>query len=63
MPEIEINGVTVNFPFQPYDVQTAYMCKVIECLENSTNGVLESPTGTSETNNSVQIVTHKLSVF
>lgn len=45
MPEFIINGIPVNFPFKPYDVQTAYMEKVIDCLQNSANGVLESPTG------------------
>lgn len=49
MPEYDICGIPVNFPFQPYDVQIAYMEKVIECLENSTNGILESPTGTGKT--------------
>lgn len=49
MPEQIISGIPVNFPFKPYDVQTAYMEKVIECLQNSTNGVLESPTGTGKT--------------
>lgn len=45
MPEYMISGIPVIFPFEPYNVQRAYMEKVIECLENSTNGVLESPTG------------------
>lgn len=49
MPEYMISGIPVNFPFKPYDVQTAYMEKVIECLQNSTNGILESPTGTGKT--------------
>ncbi|XP_055628054.1 regulator of telomere elongation helicase 1 homolog [Toxorhynchites rutilus septentrionalis] len=49
MPEFLINGVPVNFPFEPYQVQRDYMTKVIECLQNSTNGVLESPTGTGKT--------------
>lgn len=44
-----IAGIPVNFPFEPYDVQRAYMEKVIKCLTNSTNGVLESPTGTGKT--------------
>ena len=43
-----IRGVSVNFPFPPYDVQTAYMEKVIECLEDKKNGLLESPTGTGK---------------
>lgn len=45
MPEYMINNVPVHFPFEPYSVQRAYMEKVIECLDDSTNGVLESPTG------------------
>lgn len=45
MPEYDISGVSVNFPFEPYDVQRRYMEKVIECLDKGTNGVLESPTG------------------
>lgn len=39
----------VTFPFEPYSVQRAYMEKVIECLNKSANGVLESPTGTGKT--------------
>lgn len=49
MPEFLINGIPVNFPFEPYQVQRDYMERVIECLQNSTNGVLESPTGTGKT--------------
>ncbi|KFB40137.1 AGAP000634-PA-like protein [Anopheles sinensis] len=49
MPEYIINGIPVQFPFEPYEVQKNYMAKVIECLQNSTNGVLESPTGTGKT--------------
>lgn len=44
-----IRGVSVKFPFPPYDVQTTYMEKVIECLEERKNGLLESPTGTGKT--------------
>ncbi|XP_023293799.2 regulator of telomere elongation helicase 1 homolog [Lucilia cuprina] len=49
MPESIIAGIPVNFPFEPYEVQRAYMEKVILCLRDSTNGVLESPTGTGKT--------------
>lgn len=45
MPEIDINGVPVKFPYQPYDVQRKYMEKVIEALDKGVNAVLESPTG------------------
>nr|XP_046251810.1 regulator of telomere elongation helicase 1 [Scatophagus argus] len=49
MHSLTLNGVTVNFPFLPYDCQKNYMSKVIECLQKKVNGVLESPTGTGKT--------------
>lgn len=49
MPEFMISGIPVTFPFEPYDVQKAYMERVIESLQNNTNAVLESPTGTGKT--------------
>ncbi|XP_975038.1 regulator of telomere elongation helicase 1 homolog [Tribolium castaneum] len=49
MTTITIRGVPVKFPFAPYDIQTKYMEKVIDCLENRQNGILESPTGTGKT--------------
>lgn len=46
MPEIIINDVVIDFPHaNPYPVQKTYMEKVIECLRDGKNGVLESPTG------------------
>lgn len=49
MPEVMILGIPVNFPFEPYDVQKAYMERVIESLQNNTHALLESPTGTGKT--------------
>ncbi|XP_050344952.1 regulator of telomere elongation helicase 1 homolog [Nymphalis io] len=49
MPEVMIYGIPVNFPFEPYEVQKVYMEKVIESLQNNTNALLESPTGTGKT--------------
>uniref|UniRef100_A0A2K6ETU4 Regulator of telomere elongation helicase 1 n=1 Tax=Propithecus coquereli TaxID=379532 RepID=A0A2K6ETU4_PROCO len=49
MPKIILNGVTVDFPFQPYKCQQEYMTKVLECLQKRVNGILESPTGTGKT--------------
>ncbi|XP_037894820.1 regulator of telomere elongation helicase 1 homolog isoform X2 [Glossina fuscipes] len=49
MPESIVAGIPVVFPFEPYEVQRAYMEKVIMCLRDGTNGVLESPTGTGKT--------------
>lgn len=44
-----IRGIPVKFPYEPYSIQKDYMEKVIECLQNETNGILESPTGTGKT--------------
>lgn len=33
MPRITLNGIAVDFPFQPYPCQEAYMGKVLECLQ------------------------------
>lgn len=33
MPRIALNGVTVDFPFQPYRCQEEYMSRVLECLQ------------------------------
>ncbi|XP_069544659.1 regulator of telomere elongation helicase 1 [Brachyistius frenatus] len=49
MPSLSLSGVTVDFPFPPYDCQRDYMNRVIECLQRGVNGVLESPTGTGKT--------------
>lgn len=43
--KIEIKGLDVKFPFEPYPLQRDYMTKVIEALQNEQNAVLESPTG------------------
>ena len=46
---VDLGGTSVNFPFTPYDIQVDYMKKVLECLDNSHHGLLESPTGTGKT--------------
>ena len=46
---VDVGGTCVNFPFTPYDIQVDYMKKVLECLDNSHHGLLESPTGTGKT--------------
>jgi hypothetical protein len=33
MSLIDVEGVRVNFPFQPYPCQISYMEKVIQCLQ------------------------------
>ncbi|XP_022905755.2 regulator of telomere elongation helicase 1 homolog [Onthophagus taurus] len=49
MSTCNLRGVSVSFPFEPYSIQKDYMEKVLECLQNDVNGVLESPTGTGKT--------------
>lgn len=42
------NGVTVKFPFPPYDIQKDYMRMVIDAIKNKEHAMLESPTGTGK---------------
>ncbi|XP_062897504.1 regulator of telomere elongation helicase 1 isoform X4 [Mobula hypostoma] len=49
MPQIQLDGISIDFPYIPYKCQEDYMSKVIECLQKKVNGVLESPTGTGKT--------------
>jgi len=49
MPAVRIHEIDIEFPFKPYDVQVAYMTKVIEALQSNQNAILESPTGTGKT--------------
>lgn len=49
MPDVMICGIPVSFPFEPYELQKTYMERVIESLQNNTNALLESPTGTGKT--------------
>ncbi|KAL4843420.1 hypothetical protein H8958_012410 [Nasalis larvatus] len=49
MPKIVVNGVTIDFPFQPYKCQQEYVTKVLEYLQEKVNGILESPTDAGKT--------------
>lgn len=49
MPTYHIRGVSVEFPYDAYECQLAYMSKVIEALQTGANAILESPTGTGKT--------------
>ena len=44
MPIVEANGVSVNFPFEPYSCQLTYMEKVLTCLKNVSIANLPSMT-------------------
>lgn len=43
-----IRGVTVEFPFVPYDSQRAFLDRMVEALQSAENALLESPTGTGK---------------
>lgn len=49
MPTYDISGVPVEFPYDAYDCQLAYMGAVVRALEAGENALLESPTGTGKT--------------
>jgi len=49
MPSFSIAGVPVDFPKEPYDVQTKFMSCAINALKSGQNALLESPTGTGKT--------------
>ena len=46
---INIKGIEIYFPYQPYEIQIIYMEKIIESLNNKKIAALESPTGTGKT--------------
>jgi regulator of telomere elongation helicase 1 len=45
---LPISGIEVDFPYEPYGVQRAYMARVINALRDGSNACLESPTGTGK---------------
>ncbi|XP_042391048.1 regulator of telomere elongation helicase 1 homolog isoform X1 [Zingiber officinale] len=49
MPNYKIRGIDVDFPYEAYDCQIAYMEKIIQSLQQGCNALLESPTGTGKT--------------
>jgi regulator of telomere elongation helicase 1 len=49
MPTYDISGVPVEFPYDAYECQLAYMGAVIKALSAGDNALLESPTGTGKT--------------
>eukprot|EP00928_Gymnodinium_smaydae_P005278 TRINITY_DN11806_c0_g4_i1.p1 TRINITY_DN11806_c0_g4~~TRINITY_DN11806_c0_g4_i1.p1 ORF type:complete len:1009 (-),score=132.31 TRINITY_DN11806_c0_g4_i1:117-3143(-) len=49
MPTYDIGGIPVEFPYEAYECQLAYMAAVIKALEDGSNALLESPTGTGKT--------------
>ena len=49
MPTLNLAGVSVDFPKEPYDVQKKFMTCAINALQSKQNALLESPTGTGKT--------------
>ena len=49
MPVFSVNGINVDFPKEPYPCQVDYMRSTISAIMDSTNALLESPTGTGKT--------------
>ena len=47
--KLDILGIEVYFPYEPYENQILYMRKVIEALQTKGIAGLESPTGTGKT--------------
>lgn len=45
MTVVQINNISVEFPFEPYDGQKKYMAKIIESLQKGQHAILESPAG------------------
>jgi regulator of telomere elongation helicase 1 len=46
---LEIAGLPVLFPFEPYSCQVAFMEAAIRAVQRGENALLESPTGTGKT--------------
>ena len=46
---LTIKGIEIAFPYEPYDQQKDFMESVINCIDNRSHGLLESPTGTGKT--------------
>lgn len=46
---LPVNGVEIDFPYEPYGAQIRYMSNVIDSLRHGKNALLESPTGTGKT--------------
>lgn len=49
MPSLTLSGIELNFPFEPYECQKAYMKCVLDSIIQRKHAILESPTGTGKT--------------
>lgn len=44
MPQVEVNNLVVDFPYEPYEIQKEYMSKIVECLQKVTSWIFEFQT-------------------
>jgi Rad3-related DNA helicase len=44
-----VNGYEIYFPFEAYEIQKAFIASMIKSLDNRSNGLFQSPTGTGKT--------------
>jgi Rad3-related DNA helicase len=49
MTDIQINGLNIKFPSDPYPSQMELMDRITKGLQNKQNCLLESPTGSGKT--------------
>lgn len=48
MTKIKIKGISVDFPYEPYESQKQTMEKILTCMMEGSTGMIESPTGTGK---------------
>ena len=53
MASLSLEGVAVDFPYEPYQCQVEYMRSVIRAINGASNALLESPTGTGKVSQSI----------
>src|SRR5512139_1596790 len=46
---VQLGGVDVCFPHQPYGVQKVFMSQVVRAIDHEENALLEAPTGCGKT--------------
>ena len=48
MTRLKVNGVSIDFPYQPYPAQIASISKITAALRDGGAAIIESPTGTGK---------------
>lgn len=47
--KLQLSGVQVAFPHEPYGVQKVFMAQVVKAIDHEENALLEAPTGCGKT--------------